>query len=78
VPAKDEPVTFDEHIKSFFRSRDRQSMKFAFDLWSYNDVKAHAREILEQVRNGSMPCDGAWAPEKVEAFTRWVDTGMQQ
>jgi CDGSH-type Zn-finger protein/truncated hemoglobin YjbI len=78
LPAKDEPVTFDKHIKTLFRSRDRQSMKFAFDLWSYVDVKAHAPDILERVQNGSMPCDGAWPPENIDAFERWVSTGMHQ
>src|SRR5262249_27587239 len=56
LPARDELVTFDKHIKPPFRRHDRQSMKFAFDLWSYDDVKTHARDILERVQNGSMPC----------------------
>ena len=77
-PAGDEPVTFDKQIKTLFRSRDRQSMKFAFDLWAYDDVKEHAADILERVKNGSMPCDGAWPAEYVDAFTRWVTTGMRQ
>jgi hypothetical protein len=51
-------------------------MEFAFDLWSYDDVKEHAAAILERVQNGSMPCDGAWPEEKVEAFRRWTETGM--
>ncbi len=78
LPANDEPVSFDKHIKTLFRSGDRQSMKFAFDLWSYDDVKAHARDILERVQNGSMPCDGPWPRERVDAFQRWVSTGMDQ
>ena len=51
-------------------------MKFAFDLWSYDDVKRNAAGIFERLQDGSMPCDGAWAPEKVEVFKRWADTGM--
>lgn len=76
LPAADEPVLFDKHIKPLFRPRDRQSMTFAFDLWSYSDVRDHADGILEQVRNGTMPCDGAWPTERTEVFARWVAGGM--
>ena len=78
LPAHDEPVRFEKHIKPLFRQRDRQSMKFAFDLWAFDDVKQNAHAILERLQNGSMPCDGAWAPEKTDAFQRWVTTGMSQ
>jgi hypothetical protein len=54
---------------------DRQVMEKAFDLWSYDDVRARASDILERVKNGSMPCDGAWPPEQVQVFQRWVDSG---
>jgi hypothetical protein len=50
-------------------------MKFVFDLWSYDDVCAHADVILERVRNGSMPCDGVWPREYVEQFARWIEAG---
>jgi len=45
-------VSFEAHIKPLFRARDRQSMTFAFDLWSYADVKANAAGIGERLRNG--------------------------
>ena len=51
-------------------------MKFAFDLWSYEDVKAHAQPIVKRLRAGTMPCDGAWTVEKIDAFQRWIDGGM--
>jgi CDGSH-type Zn-finger protein/truncated hemoglobin YjbI len=75
LPAADEPVRFEKHIKPLFRARDRQSMRFAFDLWSYEDVRTHADAILDQVRNGTMPCDGAWPAERVETFQRWISSG---
>lgn len=53
-------------------------MKFAFDLWSYTDVKAHAPAILDQVAAGTMPCDGAWPAEQVDAFRRWIDSGAAE
>jgi hypothetical protein len=77
LPGPDEPVGFAAHIKPLFRERDRQSMSFAFDLWSHDDVSTHSADILDRVRNGSMPCDGAWAAEAVEVFQRWAETGTQ-
>jgi CDGSH-type Zn-finger protein/truncated hemoglobin YjbI/ferredoxin len=76
LPAADEPVRFEKHIKQLFRPRDRQSMSFAFDLWAYADVKAHAAAILQRLQNGSMPCDGSWPPEKVAVFQRWMESDM--
>jgi CDGSH-type Zn-finger protein/truncated hemoglobin YjbI len=76
LPGPDETVTFEAHIKSLFRSRDRKSMQFAFDLWSYDDVRTNAEAILKRLRAGTMPCDGPWPPDWVEAFARWIDTGM--
>lgn len=72
LPGSEEKVTFTTHIKPLFRSRDRQSMQFAFDLWSYTDVAKHAVRILERLRDGSMPCDGAWPEERIDVFERWI------
>jgi CDGSH-type Zn-finger protein/truncated hemoglobin YjbI len=77
LPSPEETVSFATHIKPLFRERDQKSMSFAFDLWSYDDVRAHAREILARLQDGSMPCDGAWPAEQVAVFQRWVDSGMQ-
>jgi hypothetical protein len=76
LPGADDPVSFEKHIKPLFRSRDQQSMKFAFDLWSYDDVKANAQAILDRLDKGTMPCDGAWPPEQITAFERWLQAGM--
>ncbi len=76
LPAADEPVRFEKHIKPLFRGRDRQSMKFAFDLWTYADVKLHADAILVRLRDGTMPCDGAWPDEKLDVFARWLAADM--
>ena len=50
-------------------------MRFAFDLWSHADVGEHADAILDRLRAGTMPCDGAWPEERVEVFKRWLDSG---
>lgn len=77
-PAADEPVGFEKHIKQLFSAQDRQSMTFAFDLWSYQDVRTHADAIHGRLANGTMPCDGAWPAEKVEVFRRWMNTGASR
>jgi hypothetical protein len=76
LPGAGESVVFQRNIRPLFREEDRESMRWAFDLWSYTDVKTHAAAIVERLRGGSMPCDGAWSTEKVNAFQRWIDSGM--
>lgn len=78
LPGPGEPVTYAAHIKPLFRMRDRRSMRFAFDLWSYSDVAEHADEILLRLRAGTMPCDGAWPAEKLDVLARWVDAGKPE
>ena len=77
LPGPDQTVSFAAHIKPLFREHDRKSMAFAFDLWSQADVQTHAAGVLERLQNGTMPCDGAWAPAKIEVFKRWTESGFQ-
>jgi CDGSH-type Zn-finger protein len=77
LPGPGETVSFEAHIKPLFREHDRKSMSFAFDLWSQADVQEHAADILERLRNGTMPCDGAWTQDKIEVFQRWTESGFQ-
>jgi hypothetical protein len=72
------PAGFEAGIKPLFREHDRQAMQSRFDLWSYDDVSQHADAILGRLRDGTMPCDGAWPPEQVDAFQRWVDGGKAE
>jgi CDGSH-type Zn-finger protein/truncated hemoglobin YjbI len=74
-PGPDELVSFARHIKPMFRAKDRQSMLFAFDLWSCDDVRAHAADVLARVANGTMPCDGSWPDGQVQVFRRWTESG---
>jgi hypothetical protein len=55
VSTADEVVRFEQDIKPLFRPVDHESMAWAFDLSSYDDVKDHATAILERLRDGSMP-----------------------
>ena len=51
------------------------AMRFAFDLWSHDDVSSHADAILGRLEAGTMPCDGAWPAERVAVFRQWIDAG---
>jgi hypothetical protein len=70
-----EAVSYERDIRPLFREKDVSSMAKKFDLASYNDVRANADAILAKLSEGSMPCDGAWPPERVGLFRSWVDAG---
>lgn len=72
-----EGVSFEQDIKPLFRPEDQESMAWAFDLWSYDEVREHAATILDRLREGTMPCDGEWPDEQVQRFERWIATGMR-
>ena len=66
---------FDRDIKNLFRASDRDAMQGSFDLWSYDDVSQYAAPILERLKDGTMPCDGAWPPAHVALFEQWMTAG---
>ena len=71
------PLSFEADVKPLFREADRRSMTFMFDLWAFDDVNEHADEILERVRDGTMPCDRAWGQADIDRFERWIAGGKQ-
>jgi hypothetical protein len=73
-----ESAGFEADIKPLFRERDRRAMLSHFDLWSYDDVSRDADSILTRLRDGTMPCDGAWPPDQIELFERWLEGGKPQ
>ena len=70
-----EQLSFATDIRPLFRDRDIQSMQSAFDLASYDDVRANADAIYAVLAAGEMPCDGAWPEEDVQRFRSWLDAG---
>jgi hypothetical protein len=68
-------LSFARDIRSLFRDRDIQSMQFAFDLASYENVRTNGEAIYVEVAAGRMPCDGEWPEEDVQRFRSWLDTG---
>lgn len=79
-PMPGDNLRFDSDIKPLFREKDRDSMVRVrgFDLWSYDDVRTHAHDILAAVTSGRMPCDGAWPRDQVHTFGSWVESGMAE
>lgn len=75
MSTQDQPISYERDIKPLFREIDHQRMEWALDLWSYDDVVAHAGAIMARVGNGTMPCDGPWPDASVESFQRWIDAG---
>ena len=73
LPAADETISFADHVKPLFRESDRQSMRFAFDLWSHDDVTEHGKAILDRLEAGTMPCDGGLAGGADRRLQRWLD-----
>jgi hypothetical protein len=68
-------VSFETDIRPLFRDDDADAMSWAFDLHSWEDVRAHAEEIYERLADGSMPCDEPWTDEQVQRFREWIDAG---
>jgi hypothetical protein len=71
-----ETVSYERDIRPLFREGDIESMSAAFDLSSYDDVRANADAIYERLADGSMPCDGGWPVEQVQRFRTWMDAGL--
>ncbi len=71
-------LSFAKDIRPLFRDTpDVETMKaMGLDLSSYDEVKEKAEGIYSTLKDGSMPCDGAWSDEQVEKFKRWMDEGM--
>jgi hypothetical protein len=68
-------MSFETDIKPLFREGDRRTMRFAFDLWSHDDVGQNADAILDRLERGDMPCDRAWPEQQVDLFRRWIESG---
>ena len=68
-------LSFEQDIKPLFRSKDRDSMLAAFDLFDYADIVQNADAIAGALRSGKMPCDGAWPASQVEKLQQWIDAG---
>lgn len=72
-----EGTSFELDVRPLFRERDRYEMEYVFDLWSLEDVRRHAESIHDRLRDGTMPCDEPWPPERVALLRAWIDGGAR-
>jgi hypothetical protein len=76
-------TSFATDIRPLFTDRDIQGMSKAFNLASYDEVKAHAAAIFDRIRGiggAVMPPppprgEGAWAQSRIDLFAKWVADG---
>jgi hypothetical protein len=69
-------ISFERDIRPMFRHVDREEMEAWFDLWSFEDVRAHALAIAERLEDLTMPCDEPWSPDRIDAFRSWIGAGF--
>jgi hypothetical protein len=78
-------TSFKAEILPLFTQRDIQGMSKAFNLASYDDVKAHAAAIFDRIRGiggAVMPPpppkgEGPWPQSRIDLFAKWVSDGCQ-
>jgi hypothetical protein len=76
-------TSFHADIRPLFTERDIRAMSKAFDLGSYDDVRAHAAVIYDRIRGiggAVMPPSppkggGPWPPSQIELFAKWIADG---
>ena len=79
-------TSYQSDIRPLFTERDIRAMSKAFNLASYDDVKANAAVIYDRIRGiggAVMPPppprgEGPWSQDRIELFARWMtDTGSR-
>jgi hypothetical protein len=78
-----EQTSFEADIRPLFTERDIRGMSKAFNLASYEEVKAHAAPIYDRIRGiggAVMPPpppqgEGPWPQARIELFSRWMAEG---
>jgi hypothetical protein len=76
-------TSYAKDIYPLFTDKDVQGMSKAFDLRSFDAVKARSKQIFDRIRGigGSvMPPpppkgDGPWPQEKIDLFETWMKDG---
>jgi hypothetical protein len=78
-------TSFQTDILPLFTERDIRAMSKAFNLGSYDDVKAHAAAIYDRIRGiggAVMPPppprgEGPWPQARIELFAKWMTDRYQ-
>jgi hypothetical protein len=78
-------TSFKTDILPLFTERDIHAMRSAFNLASYQDVKAHAAAIHDRIRGIGGPVmpppppagEGPWPQTSIDLFAQWIKDGYQ-
>jgi hypothetical protein len=78
-------TSYQADILPLFTERDIDAMSKAFNLGSYDDVKAHAAAIYDRIRGiggAIMPPtpprgEGPWPQSRIDLFAKWMADGYQ-
>jgi hypothetical protein len=78
-------TSFQKDIRPLFTEPDVHAMSKAFNLASYDEVKAHAAIIYDRIRGiggAVMPPPpprgkGPWPQAHIELFAQWMADGYQ-
>jgi hypothetical protein len=76
-------TSYGADIRPLFTDRDIHAMSKAFNLASYDEVKAHAAVIYDRIRGiggAVMPPppprgEGPWAQSQIDLFAKWMADG---
>ena len=76
-------TSFKTDIRPLFTERDIEGMSKAFNLASYQDVKARSAAIYDRIRGvggAVMPPlpprgEGQWPQSNINLFARWIADG---
>jgi hypothetical protein len=76
-------TSYGADIRPLFTDRDIHGMSKAFNLASYDEVKAHAAVIYDRIRGiggAVMPPppprgEGPWAQSQIDLFAKWMADG---
>jgi hypothetical protein len=78
-------TSFQADILPLFTERDIRAMSKAFNLGTYDHVKAHAAVIYDRIRGiggAVMPPlpprgEGPWPQSRIELFAKWIADGYR-
>jgi hypothetical protein len=78
-------TSYQADILPLFTERDIHAMSKAFNLGSYDDVKAHAAANYDRIRGiggAIMPPppprgEGPWPQSRIDLFAKWMAEGYQ-
>ncbi len=76
-------TSYQADIRPLFTQRDIHAMSKAFDLASYDDVRANAAAIFDRIRGiggAVMPPpppkgEGPWPQSRIDLFGKWMADG---